>query len=223
MLIHALHGFLGKPEDFKPLALPEIRAPRIFQTQICPLKTWALRFNSFLPDRALIMGYSMGGRLALQCLIINPKRFKAAIILAANPGIPEENLRSKRYEADKVWSKRFLIEPWDLLMKNWHDQPALRTSLAIMRQESDFDRPSLARALKHFSLGSQEYLIPKINKLDMPILWLAPEEEAQHVELLRLKNPLSRLIYMPKGGHRFLMAEPKATSKFITSFIRELE
>ena len=223
MSIYALHGFLGHTQDFKPLEIPGLKACAVFHTQICPIRAWALRFNRLMPKKAIIMGYSMGGRLALNCLINNPTGFKAAIILAAHPGIAQESLRSKRYEADKVWSKRFLEEPWDLLMKNWHDQPALRTSLPVIRKEGDFDRQSLARALRYFSLGCQEYLVPQITALDMPILWLAPREEAQNVAPIQLKNPLSRLLYMPKGGHRFMMAEPKATSRLITSFLRGLE
>lgn len=176
-----------------------------------------------LPKAPILMGYSMGGRLALNCIINNPTGFKAAIILAAHPGIAQESLRFRRYEADRIWAQRFMKEPWEPLMKSWHDQPALRASSVIKRQESDFERAALALALSYFSLGNQGYLVRQINNLALPILWLAPQEEASNVAGIKLKHALSRLIYMPKGGHRFMMSEPKATSRLIQGFLNTLE
>jgi len=169
------------------------------------------------------MGYSMGGRLALNCIINNPAGFKAAIILAAHPGLAQKNLRPKRYEADRIWAARFMKEPWESLMKSWHSQPMLRASGVVRRKESDFERASLSRALSYFSLGCQDYLTERINNLALPILWLAPQEEACNVVGIKLKNSLSRLMYMPKGGHRFMLTEPKATSRHIQSFLNSLE
>jgi 2-succinyl-6-hydroxy-2,4-cyclohexadiene-1-carboxylate synthase len=223
MFICALHGFLGQPQDFNALNIPEIKALDIFRTHICSLEAWSRRLNNLLPPASLIMGYSMGGRLTLNCLVRSPERFRAAIILAAHPGIAQKEVRLKRYEADKIWSKHFLEEPWEVLMKSWHAQPTLLSSELVIRKERDFDRQELARALRYFSLGSQENLIPEINQLEMPILWLNPQEEAHNLAGLRLKNPLSRLFYMPLGGHRFMMSEAKMTSQLITNFINSLE
>lgn len=223
MLIRALHGFLGQPKDFDVLNLNNLEKVALFHTQIRELLEWAACFNRQHSKPCVIMGYSMGGRLALHCLLNNPQKFKAAIILAADPGLKLGKERYERYAADLIWAKRFRIDAWDTLMNDWHSQPALQTSPMIIRKESDFERHSLAQALRCFSLGLQEYLIPFINELDLPILWLAPLEESHKVLELKFKNPRSRLVHMPRGGHRFMMTKPAATSELIQSFLSTLE
>jgi len=221
--ITALHGFLGQAKDFDVLNL-NIKALDIFRTQPDSLTNWSRRLNSNLAPNNILMGYSMGGRLALHCLLNdNHKKIKAAIILAAHPGLEFMHQRIKRYEADRRWARRFIHEPWDKLIRDWETQEILQNSPQIIRDEKNFERHNLACALSYFSLSAQDYLVPKINQLDLPILWLEAQEESAKIRKLRLKNKSSRIYYMPHGGHRFMMAEPKATSKLIRKFLASLE
>lgn len=216
----ALHGFMGHPSDFKVLNLA-LWAPHIFLTQMDSLEEWAKRFNSSITQKPIVLGYSMGGRLALHCLLENPKLYHAAIIVAAHPGIKDEELRYKRLEQDRVWSTKFKSQEWESLMHEWENAPALKGSITIERSEPDYDRGSLSSAMRSFSLGTQSYLIPQINELTLPILWLSREQELANTKGLNLKHPLSQHCSI-KGSHRFIFERPELVGKLIRNFMSQL-
>lgn len=216
--IIALHGFFGSPKDFAPLQLENLRAPYIFNTDLCSLSTWARSFNGTISGTNILLGYSMGGRLALHCLLDNESRYHAAIILAAHPGLASICAREQRYRADFAWAQKIVTLPWEALLESWHKQPVLAGSPGPVRQAKDFDRLSLSLAMKRFSLGRQAYLVHRINALSLPILWLYAENEQANIAKIQLKNPLSQLIAMP-GGHRFLFTQKDLVSAHINAFL----
>jgi 2-succinyl-6-hydroxy-2,4-cyclohexadiene-1-carboxylate synthase len=219
----ALHGFLGEAKDFLPLELEGLYAPHLCHLGAAPLWSWAQRFNRHIIKPPVLLGYSMGGRLALHCIISAPQRYKAAIIIAAHPGLKKNTQQEDRALYDQQWATTFLHKPWQELMQAWNDQEILRSSQPIERREEDFDRAYLARCLRYFSLGEQDYLVPLLNNLELPILWLSPENEADKVSHLSLKNPLSKLLTITHGSHRCLFEKPKIMSSIIRSFITKIK
>jgi 2-succinyl-6-hydroxy-2,4-cyclohexadiene-1-carboxylate synthase len=215
----ALHGFLGKPDDFLPLQLPNLFAPDLFAIAPGPLTPWVNRFNRACPDGAVLMGYSLGGRLALHAAIAQPQKFRALIILCAHPGLECAHARAARRVSDALWAKRFLQDPWQQVLSSWNQQPVLRSSAAKMVAEQDITRKDLAHFLRYFSLGEQLHLTAKINELDLPILWLAPKSEAHVLTGLRLKHPLSQLHLFEHGGHRFVFSYPQAVARHVRGFL----
>lgn len=221
--IVALHGFLGTNKDFKSLALPQIIAPPLHAFACSDFSSWAARFNRALPKKSVLMGYSMGGRLALHCLINHPNQFAAAIILAAHPGLRSHKEREVRYAHDHAWSTKFHTTPWPELMTAWNQQQTLSSSPIIVRHEHDFSRAWLAHCLRHFSLGKQADLSTAINQLSVPILWLSPQDESQRVKDLSFRHPLSEMIMIKEGGHRFMFASPNLVSDTIRNFLAKVK
>ncbi|MCA9508755.1 MAG: hypothetical protein KC505_10085 [Myxococcales bacterium] len=219
--IIALHGFLGHPRDFGNYKDLNIYAPYIFLTQLGPLKQWARRFNSSISHRPILLGYSMGGRLALHCLLQDSFRFKAAIIIAAHPGFREKEIRYLRRYQDYTWSRKFFSLEWDELMNEWNNVPALKGSPVPKRLESNFDRNSLSLAMRYFSLANQEFLIPEINKLDVPIMWIAPEKEQQNIHGLKLAHSQSQL-HLVKGSHRLIFEHEQQIIELINKFVEKI-
>lgn len=213
-----LHGFLGTPNDLSSLNLPSLIAPNIFSLPIAPFFSWARRFNSMWRDGGVLLGYSMGGRLALHCLLDDPKKYRSAIIVAAHPGLVYERDRVMRIDNDRRWGRKFLYEPWREVVDEWNSLPVLKSSKAFVREERDFSRGDLDRALNYFSLGRQDFLTPKINRLPMPILWVSPRNEADKLCGLSFKNPHSQIIFYD-GGHRFIFEHPTYITRLIEQFI----
>jgi 2-succinyl-6-hydroxy-2,4-cyclohexadiene-1-carboxylate synthase len=220
--IWALHGFLGRPEDFQNLPDLTAKAPNIFDSEITSLKGWAHTFNLTLRGSSVLLGYSMGGRLALHCLLDNPRIFEAAILLAPHPGLENSQERSLRLNHDRIWAERFRQEPWPTLIHDWNQQPIFKGSSPQKRLEHDFCRQQLARCLDHFSLGRQEHLTPQINELKLPILWLHAEAEGKNIQGLSLRHPQSKIMPM-KGGHRFLFEHSAEVSQVIYRFLLDLQ
>lgn len=217
--IIALHGFLGRPKDFQPLRLKGLYAPDILATNLSYLTPWSHRFNQMAPDKCILLGYSMGGRLALHCLLDDPKKYTAAIILAAHPGIENRRERKQRLACDLMWAHKFQNLSLGDAIQSWNQAPIFSNSILVPRQEHDFSRRTLINALWYFSLGRQEFLSPLINQLPMPILWLYPRGEIAKINQISLKHQSSKIIGMDQGGHRFLFSEPMKTASLIKEFL----
>lgn len=215
------HGFLGRPTDLYALDISGLSAVDILSEPVLPLQHWAQTFNQKIRSSVGILGYSLGGRLALHCLCEDEKKYSFAIILSANPGFKNPEERALRLVNDKHWAQKFLDDPWDALIAEWDNQPVLRSSVPPVRQEKDFDRTKLSQALTLFSLGHQEDLRTNISQLSIPILWLCPSAEKAQLDGISFKHPQSQIIIV-EGSHRFFMESPAKTRGLIVDFLRRL-
>src|SRR5262249_13235955 len=159
---YALHGFLGLKTDWKffssnnlmPIDLFEINPPKF------GLKQWAVCFNAYVEKkprrRNILMGYSLGGRLAMHVLLQNPTLWDSAILISAHPGLESLELKQKRHASDNAWALRFKSESWEPLMQAWNQQEVFKDSTIVQRVEHDFSRELLADTLIHWSLAHQD-------------------------------------------------------------------
>jgi 2-succinyl-6-hydroxy-2,4-cyclohexadiene-1-carboxylate synthase len=201
----ALHSFLGSSDDWCHLT-GDILSPVIFDPEL-GLKGWAKRFNQTRQSSGTLIGYSMGGRLALHVLIDNPNLWERAVIISTHPGLKDEQEKEERLRSDREWAGRFETEPWDALMKAWNSQPVFLGSKQPLREEKDYDRKRLAGMLRSFSLGLQDDFREEIARLPMPILWVVGERDLKFRMLaseLKFQNPLSRVMVAVGAGHRVI-------------------
>ena len=129
------------------------------------------------PERVLV-GYSMGGRLALQALIAGAA-FERAVIVSA--GLNLEEGREQRRARDETWARRFESDPWDDLMRDWNAQPVFGGHV-VERFESAYDRRELARQLRENSPGVLPPLAPRLHEITIPMLWVVGERDKTYVE-----------------------------------------
>lgn len=198
---------MGSPKDFDFLdcdhSVSLLTSPSIDQGSLAKWGNW---FNSRLsPDRHVVVGYSLGGRLALHALIDNPTAYQGAVVISSHPGLTSTLERAMRKESDALLAKQFLTKPWDQLMKNWNRQSVFESDFPLKRNEKECDRTALYRALMQWSLGEQEDLRKPISQLDVPILWIAGEKDAKYrkiAEEMSFYHPLSKIWIAPQGGHR---------------------
>lgn len=206
----ALHGFLGKPADWNDIFKKNnVYTIDLYKEPIVSLDDWAIHFNAHASTHKgprTLIGYSMGGRLALHALIQQPSLWNAAIIISAHPGLISTADISQRLAADETWAKRFETDPWDHLMFDWNSQSVFqKDQFNFERNANDYSRSALAASLRSWSLGRQANLLDQINQLEMPILWIAGECDNKYAALtkkLALSHPLSEVWIAPKTGHR---------------------
>jgi 2-succinyl-6-hydroxy-2,4-cyclohexadiene-1-carboxylate synthase len=77
-------------------------------------------------QKPVIMGYSMGGRLAMQIACLMPELLSGAVFISAHPGLKSNEERHARLENDLRWAERFASsESWSNLLEAWNQQPVL--------------------------------------------------------------------------------------------------
>ncbi|HET7710548.1 MAG TPA: alpha/beta fold hydrolase [Thermoanaerobaculia bacterium] len=207
-MIVCLHGFLGQPDDWQFLAASgfEVSAPNLFRGDRIP------------NEGDVLLGYSMGGRLALESLLAGA-RYSRAVIISA--GLNLERGREERQSRDEEWAQRFESEDWDALMEAWNAQPVL-SGTVVERREADFSRAMLARALREWSPGTLAPLAPRLGKLTIPILWVAGERDTPYVEEGKRAVsllPHGELWICPDAGHRIPWERPQGLIDRLRRFL----
>lgn len=222
--LHFLHGFLGKPADWDFISNNDFlrdfscHYEDVLSYSINSFSNFAKEYNQKisstkqLSEKKVLVGYSMGGRLALHAIeemkkhSETQKLWDAAIFISTHPGLDCEKERASRVKADEQWANKFENIPWENLMRDWNSQAVFKKStFNFKRNEEDIKREEIAKILRVFSLGVQKSFTKKLQEFDLPILWMVGENDENLVSTLKkilLKHPLSSICIMPKASHR---------------------
>lgn len=197
LVLTALHGFLGLPSDWDFL-----RAAG-FGVETPPL-------DAIPPGGDVLLGYSMGGRLALHALLAGAT-YRRAVIVSAGLGIEDRVAREERQRTDDRWARMFEKQPWSRVMSEWNAQPVFGGH-AMKRNERDFDRRALARQLREWSPGIMPPIAWRLREIAIPVLWIAGERDVKYVaEAKRALGmlPNGELWICPEAGHRVPWEQPE--------------
>jgi len=217
-MMHALHGFLGTKHDFA--FLENVHTHSLSDWKV-PLKDFGKAFKG----ESVLLGYSLGGRLALHALLANPSLYKGAVIVSAHLGLKNPEERKKRITADQQLAVKLLDMPFQAFCESWDSQELFKGSPKIIRKEQDFDKEALIHALTAWSLGNQEDLQPQIEALSVPILYIAGSQDTKYVEIaknLKLKSQRSKIAIVKETGHRIPWQSKEIFIKLLSEFRRTL-
>ncbi|RJX71999.1 2-succinyl-6-hydroxy-2,4-cyclohexadiene-1-carboxylate synthase [Vibrio sinensis] len=128
-------------------------------------ETLLQHINSDTP--ILLVGYSMGGRIAMSGIALNyfpSLNIQYLIVEGGNFGLSSELDRKKRYQNDQAWAKRFTSEPIEHVLSDWYQQSVFSSLNHEQRQTLTTKRSanlgaSVGRMLLATSLAKQEYLL----------------------------------------------------------------
>lgn len=229
----ALHGFAGTGRMWEPVA--GLLAPD-------RLRVWAPdlsghgaaradrpigfaetveRILAAAPDRFVLCGYSLGGRVALHLALAAPGRVRRLVLLATTAGLDTGEERAARRRADDELAAAFATMRIEEVADRWLAQPlfAADPPEARERQRRDIVRnepAALAAALRGLSTGAMASLWGRLGELTMPATVLAGARDAKYVALgERLAAALpaaAPLIVVPGAGHGLPREAPEAVA-----------
>lgn len=233
MEVICIHGFMGRPDDWKSLKLEShIDAAFTYydlfasEQGIVPFDEWAYLFNQNIRRKSVLVGYSLGGRLAMHAALANPDLFAGVVIISANYGLNDRKLKSSRWERDLVWADKIMNMPWEKFLGEWNSQPVFSAGdEPFPRKEQDYNRDMLAKSLLTWSLAKQECLKENLQKLSVPVLWAAGEKDtiyAQQAQTLAFQNKDSNIWIATESGHRVPWQNPKEFTHQLKEFINRI-
>jgi len=174
----------------------------------------------------MLLGYSLGGRLALHALLARPPQWRAAIVVSAHLGLSDPGARHERRASDAAWAERFRMDDWPTLLDAWNAREVFgNRAQALARPEAAYDRESLAHGLEGWSLGNQRDLRADLARLPMPMLWIAGADDDRYVaqgEQAAAHGPTVRLAVAPGAGHRVPWEAPKWFADTVVEFVRSV-
>ena len=228
-MIHCLHGSAGYHTNwdlFKKSLGEEINSIDLWSLfesdKQVTLREAGRLVAKQATDGDLLMGYSMGGRIALHSLLFSPEKWRGAIIIAANPGIADGH--KERKARDEEWAQ--LAETnWEAFLKHWNEQPLLTSPHGV---SMTFQNPSseksakVARSFRDWSLGRQFDLRPDLSKITCPVLWLTGTKDEKFSAIARdsvSRIPLGRMISVPNASHRLPWQQPDSFARIVKDFV----
>ena len=178
--------------------------------------------------RAVYIGYSMGGRLALHTALRHPELVEGLILLGATAGIDAEAERTARRVADELLADELERDGIDLFLVRWLANPLFATlqpdpgDLAARRTNTV---RGLASSLRLAGTGAQEPLWDRLAVLTMPVLLLAGERDPKFLALAeRMAVAIGEntsLGIVADAGHAAHLERPDAFVEHVRRFLEE--
>lgn len=172
-----------------------------------------------------ILGYSMGGRLALHAILEPDHPWQAAVIVSAHPGLEDELDRSARKASDSTWAAKAFAGDWKDFTTQWNTQPLLggdiREPEATQRLINR--RREISRSFLDWSLGLQEELWSRLSSIEIPVLWVAGESDSKYrtiAERAAALTPRGILAIAPDAGHRVPWENPAWFTERVSRFLK---
>lgn len=236
--LFCLHGFLGEPQEWNFLS-ETVQEKKFlhcidlygkeYAKPIEGLWPWAASFNrsvsaACISEDKILVGYSLGGRLALHSLLHQPSLWKAAIIISSSVGNLSDEEKITRKVSDALWAERFSCMDWEEVVSLWNSQPLFCQSPPLVRPQTT-SRNNLTTSLTHWSQTTQQDLTDQLKALTIPILWIVGENDVKYVAIarsLQFSHPLSSLSIIAKAGHRLHLENTKECISVIHSFFNSL-
>ncbi len=177
-----------------------------------------------------LIGYSMGGRLALHYSVRYPERVTALVLESSSPGLLRAEERSSRRAADDALAGRVLERGIEAFVDDWEALPMFASEVNLPAEVRAAVRAgrlanatgSLAASLRGLGTGSLPSLWDRLPGLETPTLILAGELDTKFVavgERMAELLPNARLVVVPSAGHSIHVEQPEAWCAAVTSFL----
>jgi 2-succinyl-6-hydroxy-2,4-cyclohexadiene-1-carboxylate synthase len=222
-----LHGFTGSSQNWSPVMATfadkyAVIAPDLIghgQTASPPnpdrytiqhvCDDIATLIQTLTPQPVHLLGYSMGGRVALALAIAYPHLVKTLTLESASPGLENEAERAMRQTSDDTLATRIeqvgieaFVDEWERLSL-WHTQtPEQKNALRVQRLRNH--PTGLANSLRGYGTGVQPSLWAKLSQVHMPTLLIVGEYDKKFVQIaeqMHTRLSHSHKHTIPQAGH----------------------
>ncbi len=229
----ALHGFLGDPGVWE-----EVRGRVEEARWVCPwlpghgpapsacsgafepaVDAW---LDDVVGEGDVLVGYSMGARLALSYALRHPGRVRRAVLLSATPGLAEEAARAARRDEDAGRAEALLARGVEAFVDGWEAMPLWDTQGRLGAEVRTRHRArrrghtaeGLAAALRVLGTGSMPSYGAALREPGaVPTRWLAGAEDTKFVSLAEgLRCVVESVEVVPGAGHDLVLEAPEAVA-----------
>jgi len=178
--------------------------------------------------RAILLGYSMGGRIALYAAFSG--FFRALILESASPGLEDPVERERRRISDETLAASIEREGVQAFIERWEKLPLfasqktlpLECRETLRRQRLQNRATGLAQSLRGVGLGVQPSLYARLPTLQIPVLLIAGELDTKFMAIARRMArllPQAQLCVIPGAGHTVHLERPEEFVSSVGDFI----
>ncbi len=134
------------------------------------------------PGRFALVGYSMGGRIALHAALALGERVRSLVLIGASPGLADPEERARRRADDEALADEVQRSTIEEFARRWAQTPVLGGQPPAVAAAAYADRlrstpPGLARALRGLGTGALPPLWDRLGELAMPVTLIVGERD----------------------------------------------
>ena len=181
-------------------------------------------------ERAAVLGYSMGGRVALHLALHAPERLWALVMESASPGIESQAERADRRRSDGEMADSIVRDGVEPFVDRWQAIPLFASQSRLPADERERLRQQrlrnealgLANSLRGLGAGEQQPLYARLREIATPALVLAGADDAKYrtiAERTAEALPNARLQIVADAGHAVHLEQPQAFSVAVREFL----
>lgn len=183
--------------------------------------------------KVILVGYSMGGRTALNYAIQHQDNLNGLILESATPGIEDNLVREERIKKDEELAQLIFNNPIEKFVEYWMNLEIFNTQRRfsdrkleeIKKKKWMNKRIGLANSLIGFGTGSMSSLWKEISTLKIPVLLISGELDTKFIDINKRMSeliPNSELINVKNAGHNVHLEEPNVFCHLLKSFFHQL-
>lgn len=184
-------------------------------------------------ERACWLGYSMGGRTALQLAVHHPEVVSALVLEGATPGLRTAAERAERAASDEALAQRIERDGVDRFVDEWEALPLFATQRALPAETRDAIRAErlanratgLAHSLRGMGAGAQEDVRERLLDVRVPSLLLAgalDEKFAGIAAEMAQTLPDATIRLIDGAGHAAHVERPGEFADAVLRFLRHV-
>jgi 2-succinyl-6-hydroxy-2,4-cyclohexadiene-1-carboxylate synthase len=243
-----LHGFTGSVENWSEHIQSLAREFRVIAVDLpghglteAPDQVEYYRMDRVAADlikildklaisQAHLIGYSMGGRLALYTAIHYPDRTGSLILESASPGLETEAERFLRRQEDEGLAQKIVQKGVVAFINDWEKLPlfASQTELSenaraqLRKQRLQNETTGLVNSLRGMGTGVQDSLWGRLPDVKCPVLLLSGEQDIKFTmiawQMINLL-PNAQLQIVMDAGHTIHLEQPELFDQYVMDFI----
>ena len=173
----------------------------------------------------VLVGYSMGGRLALEAALYGNVALRALVLVSTTAGIESAVDRERRRDDDETLASRIESIGTAAFLAEWLAQPLFAHS---QRDPEDLAgratnlAESLAKSLRRCGAAEQRPSWNELHRLAIPTLIVAGSDDAKYVGLARrLHEGIagSELVVIDHAGHSVHLDQPERFTAILGDFL----
>lgn len=224
-------GFMQRGDAWRPVAelLPERYPSRLLDHAE---HSFEGRLGEILASSAsVLVGYSLGGRLALRAALRSPGSFSAIVLVGSTAGIEEGPLRVQRAEADEKLASWMEAMPIEDIVSLWERQPLFADQSDSLVEEQrpgrlSHDPRELALLIRTAGQGVLEPIWHDLRALELPLLAIAGARDdgyAAAAKRIASLAPNARAAVVENAGHAPQLQRPDEVASLIAGFLDEVQ
>lgn len=181
-------------------------------------------------DLNILVGYSLGARLALLHAVNNPSFWDGIILISANPGIIDDVERESRIVEDAELISMIEEKGLKHFLELWKEKPIIQSQKkapkdflnAMYKRKEALNTEGIKASLRSFGQGQFPNLWGKVMSIQSPSLLISGENDPKYSSISSAivdHNDHASHSVIESSGHAPHIEAPKQVAQLIEQFI----